>query len=356
MKILLSSHKFYPEVGGIEINSHILASNFIAAGHKVTIVTSSILEKPFHCISSLAGYAVVRCPSPAQLLRLYLWSDVVFQNNIELRSLWPILLVQRPSVIAVLTWLRDPSGRVRPIDRFKRWVLSRSTRVIAISEAIRTDSCSSSIVIGNPYRSGIFKVLQNHPRSTALAFLGRLVSDKGADLLIDAFLSLLSDRELRDHLFTNQVDFNLTIIGDGPEKASLIAKVINLGISDRVFFTGVLQGEPLVSELNSHCVLAVPSRWPEPFGNVALEGIACGCVVVAADSGGLPDAVGNAGLLFHAGDVVDLSAKLREALMLPDSSLARLSKVGTEQLVWHSEAAVSKRYLDVLHSAYSSNG
>ena len=59
--------------------------------------------------------------------------------------------------------------------------------VIAISEAIRRDSVEQAVVIGNPYRSGLFRVIPEIPRENSVAFLGRLVSDKGADLLIRAF-------------------------------------------------------------------------------------------------------------------------------------------------------------------------
>ena len=60
-----------------------------------------------------------------------------------------------------------------------------------------------------------------------------------------------------------------------------------LGLERQVEFTGVLQGETLVRTLNAHRIMVVPSRTPEPFGVVALEGIACGCVVVGSEGGGL---------------------------------------------------------------------
>ena len=76
-----------------------------------------------------------------------------------------------------------------------------------------------------------------------------------------------------------------------------------------VRLTGELLGK-LVEELNSHKIMVIPSLWEEPFGNVALEGMACGCLVLASYGGGLPDAVGKAGLTFKRGSVEDLVKKL----------------------------------------------
>ena len=66
-------------------------------------------------------------------------------------------------------------------------------------------------------------------------------------------------------------------------------------------------------------VLAVPSRM-EPFGRVAAEGQLAGVPVVAADAGGLPDAItdGVDGLLFPVGDVAALTAAVRRVLDEPD--------------------------------------
>jgi hypothetical protein len=44
MKILFTSHRFYPDIGGIEVNSEILESYFSSQGHKVRLVTQSVGE------------------------------------------------------------------------------------------------------------------------------------------------------------------------------------------------------------------------------------------------------------------------------------------------------------------------
>jgi glycosyltransferase involved in cell wall biosynthesis len=107
-----------------------------------------------------------------------------------------------------------------------------------------------------------------------------------------------------------------------------------------------------VQALNQHEIMVVPSRWREPFGLVALEGLACGCVVLASDGGGLPDAVGSAGLLFRRGEQADLQAQLGR--LLSDSSLReQLRARGTGHLRAFQQEVVCNRYLSILEQVSS---
>ena len=328
MKILFTSHRFHPDIGGIEVNSEILARFFVARGHVVRLVTQTPGDdgKGF-------PFPVIRRPSAGELIRLQRWADVVYQNNIELGTLWPGLLIKRPTVISVRTWIRANDGRVRWVHRLKKAMLRRVEAVIAISEAIRRDSFDGAVVIGNPYRSDLFRVMPEMPRENSIAFLGRLVSDKGADFLIRAIAQIQKE------------SVGLTLIGAGPEEAALKSLAAQLGVEVR--FTGPLTGEELVRELNRHEILAVPSLWAEPFGNVALEGLACGCVVVGSNAGGLPDAIGPAGLLFERGNVADLVTQLRRLLTDPQLRQALRNKAAGH-LESRREGVVCSEYLRIL--------
>jgi glycosyltransferase involved in cell wall biosynthesis len=328
VKILFTSHRFHPDLGGIEVNSEILARFFVSRGHEVRLVTQTPGDD-----SVGFPFPVFRRPSPPQLLALHRWAHVVYQNNIEIGTLWPGLLVKRPTVISVRTWIRGDDGGIRWVHRLKKQMLRRVDAVIAISEAIRRDSFEGAIVIGNPYRSGLFRVLPEIPRENSIAFLGRFVSDKGADLLIRAFSQIQKESA------------GLTLIGTGPEEAALKRLAGESGVEVR--FTGPLSGEELVRELNRHEILAVPSLWAEPFGNVALEGLACGCVVVGSNDGGLPDAIGPAGLLFERGNVADLVTQFRRLHADP-----RLRQTLREKAAGHlelrREEVVCSKYLRIL--------
>lgn len=351
MKILMTSHRFAPDVGGIETQSELLARIFTDIGHQVAVVT----QTPHSSGESIDRFPFVveRLPSLIKLAALYHWADVVLQVNIELRTLWPTLCFRKPFVISTCTWISDANGKLRPVDRLKRLILRRATASIAISEAIRRDSCTASVVVGNPFRSDQFQCLNSLIRSRAFVFVGRLVSDKGVDLLLKAFSLLISDTSLLSHVQSSGCELALTIIGDGPEQSSLARLSMELGIAENVCFVGSLLGEDLVQCLNQHCVMAVPSRWAEPFGIVALEGAACGCIVVGSDGGGLPDAIGEGGFLFKSGCVRDLAATLRKALTLPIEEVSCLRQRSAAHLQQHTEHYVAARYLSVLEEAVS---
>jgi glycosyltransferase involved in cell wall biosynthesis len=80
---------------------------------------------------------------------------------------------------------------------------------------------------------------------------------------------------------------------------------------------------------------------------VALEGLACGCVVLASDDGGLVDAVGPAGIVFNRADQSDLDAKLR--LLVNSQELrTNLRTKAPDHLRRFRHDVVSQQYLDVL--------
>lgn len=333
MNILFTSHFFSPSVGGIEVISDILTKYFVTQGHNVKVVTGTSASRSFDIDNY--NYDILRNPNPITLFRSYLWADVVFQNNIEIRMLWPLLLVRRPLVIGLQTWIRTSSGRRGIVQFIKLLVLKLSDHVIACSNAIRKDSCNSATVIGNPYDHKIFFRQHIEKKKNSIVFLGRLVSDKGVDLLLEAcFLLRLSS-------------YSLTIIGSGPELSWLKQLVIDKGMHDNVCFLNAMQGESLAEILNQHEIMVVPSRWLEPFGIVALEGLACGCVVVASNGGGLPDAVGSAGLLFERMNTRDLSNKLKFLLDNPQEQESLRRHSLTHLPHFHSDI-ISQRYLDIL--------
>jgi glycogen(starch) synthase len=195
-------------------------------------------------------------------------------------------------------------------------------------------------VIPNTYRDHLFRVLPGVVRSRDLAFLGRLVSDKGADLLIDA-LGILAEQGIRP---------SLTVIGDGPERPFLAEQARRRGVAGQVELVGLRQGEELVRLLNEHRVLVVPSRYQEPFGIVALEGIACGCLVVGSSGGGLKKAIGPCGLTFPNGDAAALAAVLEPVLTDPELTTTLL-RGAPEHLAAHGTEATTQASVRELEGA-----
>ena len=265
-------------------------------------------------------------------------SDVIFQSNISLRTLLPLFFSRKAIVIAHHGRIARVNGRRGWQDRLKRALLSRCSN-IAVSEMIAADLPVKSVVIGNPFEPGEFADPDGNVRDKDIVFLGRLVSDKGCDLALRALAMLRQDG----------LNPSFTVIGGGPEMPALKRLTAELDLGGQVQFAGTVQagrGEIVAR----HKVMVIPSIWEEPFGVVALEGIAAGCAVVAARSGGLPEAVGPCGLLFPKGDASALAAALRD--LITDAQLRdRLIARRNEHLEQFQPETVAKRYLEVFASA-----
>ena len=335
MKVLVYSPAFLPQVGGLEIHVAGSAAEMARRGFEVVVVTTTAAKG-----TDDFPFRVVRRPRPGELLRWVRWCDVFYQANVSLRGLWPLLLARRPWVVSHHSWYRQADGRVAWQDRLKRRLLRHAAASIAVSQAVAADLDTPSTVIPNTYRAGLFRRLPGMPRSRDLIFLGRLVSDKGADILLQA-LALLAAAGLTPRL---------TLVGEGPERPRLEEQASRLGLADRIDFAGLRTGEELVRLLNEHRILVVPSRYDEPFGIVALEGIACGCVVVGSSGGGLPEAIGACGLTFPNGDAAALAEVLAGLLRDPRSGDG-LTRHAAAHLARHEETRIGGEYAAVLHRA-----
>jgi glycogen(starch) synthase len=334
MRILLCSHFFHPSIGGIEQVSQVLAHEFSLAGHNVKVVTSTAESD-----SATFLFEVIRRPSPLELLRLVLWSEIVFHNNISLRLCWPLAFVRRPWAVAHHTWIARTEGSMALRDRLKKFMLLFA-RNIAVSQPIADHLHAPAVVIGNPYRDDLFRRDRSCARDRDLIFLGRLVRDKGIDILLHA-LRLLREENLLP---------NLTIVGNGPELANLQELVEEFQLVEQVVFLGTQTGPTLVALLNSHRLIVVPSRWQEPFGLVALEGVACGCRAIIVADGGSAEAIGGLAVIFERGNPVSLADAIKRAL-LEEFDWEKYWQLSAEKLRPFSARAVAGKYLDVLAKA-----
>lgn len=330
MRILFSSYAFHPGVGGIETVSAILAEQFAAAGHDVALITETPGGDDTH------SYRVIRRPSLTKLIELIRWPDLFFQNNVSLRSLLPALLLRKRVIVVHQTWIRNTRGEIGWNDRLKRIVLGRVINV-AISEAVARDVGRKCIVIPNPYRDDLFRITADAPRDQALVFLGRLVSDKGVDLLFRVLGELRRDGLTPD----------LTIIGNGPEAQNLRSLSRELQLENQIVFAGEKSGEELVQLLNRHRIMVIPSRWPEPFGVVALEGIACGCAIIGSEAGGLKEAIGPGGITFTNGSEKALADAMKRLLLDPALEES-LRGAGARHLAKFRAREIGRSYLELI--------
>jgi phosphatidylinositol alpha-1,6-mannosyltransferase len=159
-----------------------------------------------------------------------------------------------------------------------------------------------------------------------LLCMHRLVPRKGTALLLDA-LAGLKDRR-----------WSLDIVGRGEEEGRLMEQIILLKLQDRVRILPPVDEDMKLRLLRDASLFVLPSLPPilnnhvEGLGLTLLEAQSRGLPVLAARTGGIPEAVqeGRTGILFRAGDVKDLREKLAELLAAPE----KLRAMGKEGPGW----------------------
>ena len=170
----------------------------------------------------------------------------------------------------------------------------------------------------------------------AIGFFGRLVPERGLDLLFRACVGLAGK-------------WSLSVVGTGPSQEELEQLAQRLGIAARISWLGALPREA-VEEIwpRLDCVV-LPSRttprWVMTAGKAALHAMAHGVAVVGTDSGALPELVGEAGRIVPEEDVPALAAILQE-FYAERSECERLGSIGRRRVMEEfSDEAIARKLL-----------
>ncbi len=142
-------------------------------------------------------------------------------------------------------------------------------------------------------------------REPIVMWVGRLEPYKCADHMLDAFPGILKAVP----------EARLQIVGEGQARAGLEARVADMGLSDRIAFTGFISEQEKIDRLRRAAVVVNTSE-KEGWGMTVIEGNACGVVSVSSDVPGLRDSVrdGETGLLYPFGDIGALSEGISRVL------------------------------------------
>jgi glycogen(starch) synthase len=172
--------------------------------------------------------------------------------------------------------------------------------------------------------------------------IGRLVHQKGFDVLLDAFARLVVEVP---------TDLDLILAGDGVERSALESRAASLGLGERVRFLGATDRDRTVALFRGCEVFVLPSRH-EPFGIVNLEAMASARPVVASAVGGVPEFItdGETGLLVPAEDSAALCDALRRIVTDPSlaQGLATRARLRADEFDW---SAIDAQYQSVYRRA-----
>jgi glycosyltransferase involved in cell wall biosynthesis len=221
-----------------------------------------------------------------------------------------------------------------------RHVMQHSAAVTAVSrwlaeEAQSIVSMKPPIVAPMPVATELFTVAPHIARTRRLLFVGRLMPQKGIDLLIDALAQL-------------PPDICLDIVGDGPDRTVLEARALSLDVTTRVLFHGAVKQYDLPAFYQGALALVVPSA-EEGLGLVAVEAQLCETPVVAFDSGGLPDVIQHerTGILVRERSAGALAAAISSLLERDDRGVTLGAAGRLHALATFAPESVAKRYAEI---------
>ncbi len=210
------------------------------------------------------------------------------------------------------SWQNLPRRYPPPFSWGEQWVLSHVDYTLAGTESAaqvwRTKGYSGPLQVVPQFGvdPDLFQPAATPPtpRPFTIGYFGRLVEEKGLDVLVEAAERL------------ENPDWRLRLIGSGPLRRDLEALAIRLGIHDRVEFCDHMPSTAMPAQYHKLDVFVLPSltrpHWKEQFGRVLVEAMASAVPVIGSDSGAIPDVIGGAGLIFPEGDVLALTRHLAD--------------------------------------------
>jgi glycogen synthase len=364
MKLLIYSHFFAPSVGGVETLVLSLARGLAglrsSSGDpefEITLATQTPADN-FDDLS--LPFKVVRQPNLIHLWDLIRAASVVHVAGPALAPIFLGFLGRKPVVVEHHGFqticpngqlLIEPAGTPCPghfmagrhgeclrCNAGQGWFASRRLWLLTFLRRFLCRRVASNItptawlgglvqlprVVAIPHGLEFAAAPVEYPatasRSPVIAFQGRLVTTKGVGILLEAVRALLAENRA----------FELLIIGDGPERASLERLSRGAPFAGHVRFAGRLSVTELDASLAEATVVVVPSLGGEVFGLVVAENMLRGLPVITSDLGAFVEVLGDGGLTFRTGDAGALAREL--ARILDDPALAaRLAGIARQR-------------------------
>jgi glycosyltransferase involved in cell wall biosynthesis len=391
MKVLLVND-YAGDTGGAELHIRSLQSQLHARGHDARLFSSTALLRPgdeppdYACFGTTTRFrTLLQTANPWASGRL---SDAIDEFEPDLVHVMMFLTQLSPLILRVLrrvptllnvVWYRPvcPTGTKMLPDgspcssgwgvacyknsclpardwaplmlqmrMFGQW-RNAIDMFVANSHATRCELARDGVDHVEVLHPGTAVVGARPPLGEApvAGFVGRLVPEKGVDVLIEAFARVVSKLP----------QARLVIVGEGPERPRLERLIQSSSLNARVTLKGRLSRTAAERAMEECWVQVAPSRWAEPFGLVAIEAQMRGTAVVASRSGGFCETVddGRSGLLVDPGDAGALSDALLRLLGQREQAEV-MGRAGRERaLRSFTESATTDRLLGLYEKVLS---
>lgn len=352
MRVAITTDSFRDGLGGVATAVAALARALRAAGHTVRILTAA---DPSHATLGLdvAGFPALRYErlpggrvviAPVGLARelAAFRPDVIHNHSIAAMGTqalaaarWldvPILGTCHVYLAGFLGYAPLPLDRVPMMDEaawhytitfFNLFPLVTTPSQVMARELAAHDLRVPVVAVSNGVDARLFRPSPQTSGKDCVTVLhvGRLSYEKNVDSLLRAF----------GHIAGDYPTARLTIAGDGPDREALARLAGELGLSERVRFTGFVPHEQLPALYQAADLFATGSTI-ETQGLVVLEAMACGLPVVGVDALALPEAVRHTvnGFLASPGDEAALAQHM--ACLIADAGLRQRMRVASCRL------------------------
>jgi glycogen synthase len=371
MRILLIPSAYYPSLGGVEELTRQLAKTYSQQGHHVIVATSKSPDSSYKEVVDTVSVYRFHFQLPAKNILTLLKFIVIFPITLIRFSL--LCLSFKPDVLHIqcsssntlyatlmskilripLILTSQGETKMDAAQIYQKSAFMKKTLVFGLKRAAFVTACSQatlddinhnylnvkhkSQVIFNGINPSEFDAISisGDAKERYIFATGRLTLNKGFDLLIQAFKDLPSAYNT----------IQLFIGGSGEQEMELKNLIASSGLENRVCLLGRLNREQTVTYMKKSLFVVMPSRY-EPFGIVALEGMAAGKDVIVTKHGGPPEFIihGKHGLIIDPFDISDFSLKLANMI----NSHTELNKINLNYVkTKFSWDQISIKYLDL---------
>jgi glycosyltransferase involved in cell wall biosynthesis len=226
----------------------------------------------------------------------------------------------------------------------RKYLQKNASKIYCVSDFIKSkflDGFDENVDNVHVLYNGIERLIEHFPKKNKdILFVGRLVKEKGVHLFVDAV----------NDIAKKFADWNFLILGSShlgsiekSNKFSLNVSKKFESIGEQTKFTGFLSHDEVQQRMQTASVIVVPSIWDEPYGLVVAEAMANGAAVIASNLGGIPEILGNNGILL---DEINKDS-VKNSIISLIKNKNKLAKY--QNLSWHGfshKASISSKKLD----------
>jgi len=349
MEILRVVSDIYPHVvGGLGIHAHELSKYQVRHGHNVCVYTtidnnnfikkinydyrlenySPIVNILGNSIAPQMFFSIFKNRNKYDIIHAH--SHLFFSTNlcsfIRKMGSSPLIITNHglnsassPKFIQYIYTNSGTKTTLNAADKIICYSKIEKNKLIKIN--IPSDKIE---IIHNGVNSDIFKPIDNKNKSNNILnilWIGRFVKGKGLIYLIYA-IKLLSD---------NNLDFHLTMIGEGPDKLRIINMIAKFNLSNRVSILNYVSNIDISSYYQNSDIFVLPSL-EEGIPRTILEAMSCGIPVLCSDLPQLIELIDKCGFVFPKKDYISLAKKIK--IIINNPSLAKkMGKNGRKKIL-----------------------